>query len=246
MDNIEYIEEEREEVVARVEIPVEFLDMSEEERRENIYGMLSNDNYDLGDISNLVFEYDGIENLEHGLSGIATVSKIVKEKVPYRVTKEEVFSCTLDYMPVNVTELEARVMEMMKLAGILTDDNADYELYVDENGNQPNAIAVYKVNKVKIFEDVVVNEKAGLDTIVYEEEVVLNKIFSGSFINDKNLSEQDKNAKVYQLMRTASVNTSFDDLEIQYIDSLNDGGIGFTVLKYPQVPYFFLYQSHHF
>jgi len=229
MDNIEYIEEEREEVVARVEIPVEFLDMSEEERRENIYGMLSNDNYDLGDISNLVFEYDGIENLEHGLSGIATVSKIVKEKVPYRVTKEEVFSCTLDYMPVNVTELEARVMEMMKLAGILTDDNADYELYVDENGNQPNAIAVYKVNKVKIFEDVVVNEKAGLDTIVYEEEVVLNKIFSGSFINDKNLSEQDKNAKVYQLMRTASVNTSFDDLEIQYIDSLNDGVIGFTV-----------------
>lgn len=229
MDNIEYIEEEREEVVARVEIPVEFLDMSEEERRENIYGMLSNDNYDLGDISNLVFEYDGIENLEHGLSGIATVSKIVKEKVPYRVTKEEVFSCTLDYMPVNVTELEARVMEMMKLAGILTDDNADYELYVDENGNQPNAIAVYKVNKVKILEDVVVNEKAGLDTIVYEEEVVLNKIFSGSFINDKNLSEQDKNAKVYQLMRTASVNTSFDDLEIQYIDSLNDGVIGFTV-----------------
>ena len=136
--------------------------MSEIEQRNKILKMMEVAGVTVEDPDSLEIGFDGAEDNE-GLSETQTsrfhVFQNVTKKVPYRVTKEEVFQGSLILDPIRISpeEQKEKIFNMMRLSGVeLGDTNTleiGYDGVEDNDGlseTQTSPFVVYRVHKEKV------------------------------------------------------------------------------------------------
>ena len=160
MDDIMYVEEPVKEEIFSGNL---ILDghMTSEEMREKIIQMMELAGVKVENKDSLEIGFDGVED-DNGISETQTspfhVFQTVMKKVPYRVTREEVFSGRI-ILDGHMTAEEQRekIFDMMRIAGVSVEDpdtlEIGYEGVEDDNGisdAQTSLFVVFRVHKEKL------------------------------------------------------------------------------------------------
>ena len=97
MNYIEYVEEEVREEIFEGTYILDGLRLTEEQQREKIFNLMRTAGVEVGDESLLEIKYEGADD-DYGISETQSTKFIVTrkttKKVPYKVTKDEVFEGT--------------------------------------------------------------------------------------------------------------------------------------------------------
>ena len=131
--NIEYVEEKELEEVFSGTLVLDGIPMTEEEQRKRIIEMMHLAGVEVDNEDNLVIQYEGADD-DFGISEtqstkFSVMNEVIK-KVPYKVTREEVFEGTfiLDGIPMTEEEQRERIFNMMTLAGVEVGNKDELEI----------------------------------------------------------------------------------------------------------------------
>ena len=195
MNYIEYIEEEVKEEIFEGTYILDGLRLTEEQQREKIFNLMRVAGVEVGDESLLEIGYEGADD-DYGISETQSTKFIVTrrttKKVPYKVTKEEVFEGTFILDGLRLTEEQQRekIFNLMVQAGVeVSKEEFDtfeigYEGADDDYGiseTQSTKFVVYKVTKERLAENEVV-EANDLEQVLNEIKTLRDKL--NSIVND--------------------------------------------------------------
>ena len=190
MSYIEYVNEEVKEEIFEGTYILDGLRLTEEQQRQKIFDLMRVAGVEVGDESLLEIGYEGADD-DYGISETQTTKFIVTrkttKKVPYRVTKEEVFEGTFILDGLRLTEEQQRdkIFNLMKTAGVeITKEEFDtleigYEGADDDYGiseTQSTKFIVFKVSKERIDENNTVNSKDELSDVLTEIKTLRDKL----------------------------------------------------------------------
>ena len=191
MNYIEYIEEEVKEEIFEGTYILDGLRLTEEQQREKIFNLMRTAGVEVGDESLLEIGYEGADD-DYGISETQSTKFIVTrrttKKVPYKVTKEEVFEGTFILDGLRLTEEQQRekIFNLMVQAGVeISKEEFDtfeigYEGADDDYGiseTQSTRFVVYKVTKERLAENEVV-ESNDLEQVLNEIKTLRDKLNS--------------------------------------------------------------------
>ena len=123
MNYIEYVEEEVREEIFEGTYILDGLRLTEEQQREKIFNLMRTAGVEVGDESLLEIRYEGADD-DYGISETQSTKFIVTrkttKKVPYKVTKDEVFEGTFILDGLRLTEEQQRekIFNLMIQAGV--------------------------------------------------------------------------------------------------------------------------------
>ena len=123
MNYIEYVEEEAREEIFEGTYILDGLRLTEEQQREKIFNLMRAAGVEVGDESLLEIGYEGADD-DYGISETQSTKFIVTrkttKKVPYKVTKDEVFEGTFILDGLRLTEEQQRekIFNLMIQAGV--------------------------------------------------------------------------------------------------------------------------------
>ncbi len=192
MNYIEYIDEVVKEEIFEGTYILDGLRLTEAEQREKIFNLMRQAGVEVGDESLLEIGYEGADD-DYGVSETQSTKFIVTrkttKKVPYRVTKDEVFEGTFILDGLRLTEEQQRekIFNLMKQAGVeVSKEEFDtyeigYEGADDDYGiseTQSTKFIVYKVTKTRIDENEVVDSKEELETVLKEIKELRDRLDS--------------------------------------------------------------------
>lgn len=195
MNYIEYIEEEVREEIFEGTYILDGLRLTEEQQREKIFNLMRIAGVEVGDESLLEIGYEGADD-DYGVSETQSTKFIVTrkttKKVPYKVTKEEVFegSFILDGLRLTEEQQREKIFNLMKQAGVeISKEEFDtfeigYEGADDDYGiseTQSTKFVVYKIIKERLDENEVV-ETNDLEQVLNEIKTLRDKL--NSIVND--------------------------------------------------------------
>ena len=195
MNYIEYVEEEVREEIFEGTYILDGLRLTEEQQREKIFNLMRTAGVEVGDESLLEIGYEGADD-DYGISETQSTKFIVTrrttKKVPYKVTKEEVFEGTFILDGLRLTEEQQRekIFNLMVQAGVeISKEEFDtfeigYEGADDDYGiseTQSTRFVVYKVTKERLAENEVV-EANDLEQVLNEIKTLRDKL--NSIVND--------------------------------------------------------------
>ena len=190
MSYIEYVNEEVKEEIFEGTYILDGLRLTEEQQRQKIFDLMRVAGVEVGDESLLEIGYEGADD-DYGISETQSTKFIVTrkttKKVPYRVTKEEVFEGTFILDGLRLTEEQQRdkIFNLMKTAGVeITKEEFDtleigYEGADDDYGiseTQTTKFIVFKVSKERIDENNTVNSKDELSDVLTEIKTLRDKL----------------------------------------------------------------------
>ena len=196
MNYVEYRDEEVREEIFEGTYILDGLSLTEEQQREKIFDLMRQAGIEIGDESKLEIGYEGADD-DYGVSETQStkfvVTRIIKKKVPYRVTKEEVFEGTFILDGLRLTEEQQRekIYNLMVQAGVSIDkkefdtyeigyDGADDDYGISET--QSTKFVVYKVKRERIDTSNIVSSKDDLSQVLTEIKSLRDKL--NSIIND--------------------------------------------------------------
>ena len=195
MNYIEYVEEEAREEIFEGTYILDGLRLTEEQQREKIFNLMRAAGVEVGDESLLEIGYEGADD-DYGISETQSTKFIVTrkttKKVPYKVTKDEVFEGTFILDGLRLTEEQQRekIFNLMIQAGVeVTKEEFDtyeigYEGADDDYGiseTQSTKFVVYKITKERLNENEVV-ETNDLEQVLNEIKTLRDKL--NSIVND--------------------------------------------------------------
>lgn len=232
MKEVEYIEEDVKKVIATGELPLDGIRLSDEEQKNRIFDMLEKDGYILGDRTDLEIGYDGANSFEDGMVTNFIVTRKVKEKVPYEVSKEEMFNGSFSFdETVTEADIREKVFSLLDFTGMEYDATDDFEI----SYNMVNDSSLIEFRVSKIIKNRLDN-RSDLEEFIPEEvivqEVELEDIVNGT-INVKGLTSQEEiDKKVVDLLNTSGVEIDkMGELNLVYGDVTEEGSMPFTVSK---------------
>ena len=206
MSKIEYIEEDINEVFYRTLLYLD-KDTPREEIETRVIEEMRN--------KKCTFNEDEISiRYETSDSKIVTVevSKKVHKIVPYKISKEELYSGTfiLDGIPMSEEEQRQRVFDILRAAGVEVEDPDSLEIGYEgaedrESETQTTRFVVSRTKRERL-------------KVEYEERIEREAIFVGTYILDGiPMSEEEQRQRVFDIMRAAGVEVEDpDSLEIGY------------------------------
>ena len=192
MNYIEYVEEEVKEEIFEGTYILDGLRLTEEQQRQKIFDLMRTAGLEVGDESLLEIGYEGADD-DYGISETQSTKFIVTrkttKKVPYIVTKEEIFEGTFILDGLRLTEEQQRdkIFNLMRQAGVaISKDEFDtyeigYEGADDDYGiseTQSTKFIVYKVTKNRIDENEVIESKDELEDVLNEIKLLRDKLNS--------------------------------------------------------------------
>ena len=196
MNYIEYIEEEVKEEIFEGTYILDGLSLTEEQQRKKIFDLMKTAGVEVEDESKLEIGYEGADD-DYGVSETQStkfiVTRKIMKKIPYKVTKEEVFEGTFILDSLRLTEEQQRekIFNLMVQAGVeITKEEFDtydigYEGADDDYGvseTQSTKFVVYKVTKERIDSNDIVSTKDDLTQVLDEIKTLRDKL--NSIIND--------------------------------------------------------------
>ena len=191
MNYIEYVEEEVREEIFEGTYILDGLRLTEEQQREKIFNLMRTAGVEVGDESLLEIKYEGADD-DYGISETQSTKFIVTrkttKKVPYKVTKDEVFEGTFILDGLRLTEEQQRekIFNLMIQAGVkVTKEEFDtyeigYEGADDDYGiseTQSTKFVVYKTTKERLNENEVI-ETNDLEQVLNEIKTLRDKLNS--------------------------------------------------------------------
>lgn len=211
---------------------------NEEEQKRVLFEKLEAEGYEFGDRSEYDVTFSNIDNDKVR----CFLSKCETKKVPYLISKEEVFSGSInDRASLTETERRQKIFNLMIENGLEVDVASEYEISfedsdieyfrnLDKDYEFPTKFRVFKVVRNEIKNDVTSSY------ITFEEIEEFEKITSGSLLpENSNLSVKEKKAKVYDFLKLSGVMGSKDEIDVSFSDDMMSFDVRKKVKKI--VPY---------
>ena len=190
MNYVEYKDEEVREEIFEGSYILDGLRLTEEQQRQKIFDLMRQAGIEIEDESKLEIGYEGADD-DYGISETQStkfvVTRRMTKKVPYKVTKEEVFEGTfiLDGLRLTEEEQKDKIYDLMVRAGVsISKEEFDtyeigYEGADDDYGiseTQSTKFVVYKVTKERIDTSDIVSSKDDLSQVLEEIKALREKL----------------------------------------------------------------------